>query len=567
MSKRSTASASACFPEPGHVAGTAAASASAAAVAGTSDVSSPSRPWLALALAALVLGTSVVTGSLWHELPAHFAGRGSFGWPALEAGRWWTLASSLLLTRNAFMALTMALAVAVGLGVYERMAGPGRALAVALVGHVTGSVVVALGAGALGRTGWSVAERAAANLDYGASMVVAAALGAVASRRGDRRLLRLAIIGPPVVLLLHHQLADWAHLVACPAGYLVDGARRPRPAAFAALATAALTGWLVLYGPSAVVVTTNEIRFSNLAPARGQSAAGSPGADRKHWTGLPDGPPIATRLTGPADPAERAGPGAARGRVEHLAYTAQALGDRPEVATLYAPAHLDEIVRAGGRVPVVVFLHGIPGAPEDWLAGGGLAGLLDEEIAAGRFPAALAVVPESATMHDPRAGWVDAPHQPVLKSLRTDLLPAVAKRFPAADLDPGRMAVVGVGRGADGALRLSGQDRRYGFAVAIGPRSSPTPAGRTAEVIVLDMTSPGARVGPHSHWAEWRSQLPKALRALAAAGFGQPAGDSVTPALAPAGGPAAAPARPGSRRAGHPSAAPVPRPGPEAGHR
>ncbi|MCA1843139.1 MAG: hypothetical protein LC792_08090, partial [Actinobacteria bacterium] len=221
-------------------------------------------PWLAFGLAGLVLAASVVTGSLWHELPEHFAGRGSFGWPALEAGRWWTLASSLLLTRNAFMAVTMMLAVSIGLGLYERMVGPGRALWVALVGHVTGSVVVALGAGALGRTGWSVAERAAANLDYGASMVVAAALGAIASRSGDRRLLRLAIIGPPVVLLLHHQLADWAHLVACPAGYLVDGARRPRPAALAAFATAALTGWLVLYGPAAVVVTTNEIRFSNL---------------------------------------------------------------------------------------------------------------------------------------------------------------------------------------------------------------------------------------------------------------------------------------------------------------
>src|SRR5205814_1225106 len=174
--------------------------------------------------------------------------------------------SSLVLTRDTFMAVTMALAVAAGLGLYERRAGPGRALAVALVGHVTGSVVVALGAGALGRTGWPVAERAAANLDYGASMVVAAALGAIASRSRDRRLIRLALFGPPVVLLLHHQLADWAHLVACPAGYLVDRARRPRRATVAAFATAALTGWLVLYGPAAVVDTTNQIRFWKASP-------------------------------------------------------------------------------------------------------------------------------------------------------------------------------------------------------------------------------------------------------------------------------------------------------------
>jgi enterochelin esterase-like enzyme len=428
-----------------------------------------------LGLAGLVLAASVVTGSLWHELPARFAGRGSFGWPALEAGRWWTLASSLLLTRNTFMAVTMAVAVAAGLGIYERKAGPARALAVALVGHVTGSVVVALGAGALGRTGWPVAERAAANLDYGASMVVAAALGAMASRSRDRRLLRLALFGPPLVLLLHHQLADWAHLVACPAGYLVDGARRPRPAAVAAFATAALTGWLVLYGPQAVVDSTNEIRFAH-APATGLPLALS-GASRAR----------------PVPP--QAGEPARRGRLERLAYTAKALGDRPAVATLYVPAQIDTIVRAGGRVPVVVFLHGIPGAPEDWLAGGNLAGRLDEETAAGRFPVALAVVPESATMHDPRAGWVDAPHQPVLKSLRTDLLPAVARRFPVADLDVGHMAVVGVGRGADGALRLARLDRRFGFTVAI-------------------------RSATGNRWAYWRSELPKALRALTDAGFG-----------------------------------------------
>jgi enterochelin esterase-like enzyme/membrane associated rhomboid family serine protease len=475
------------------------------------------RPWLAVGLAGAVVAASLVTGSLWHELPARFAGGGSFGWPALEAGRWWTLGSSLLLTRDTFMALTMALAVAVALGVYERRVGPGRTLAVALVGHVTGSVVVALGAGALGRTGWPVAERAAANLDYGASMVVAAALGAVASRSGDRRLVRLAILGPAVVLLLHHQLADWAHLVACPAGYLVDGARRPRRATVAALATATFTGWLMVYGAGAVVDATNQIRFWKASPAAAAPAesavVGVPGV-----AGL--GPPGAVPAGGAEQPQ-------ARGDVERLTYTARALGDRPAVAMVYVPAAVERIVPAGGRLPVVVFLHGIPGAPEDWLAGGGLARRLDEEIAAGRFPAALAVVPESATMHDPRAGWTDAPHQPVLRSLRDDLLPAVARRFPAADLDTGRMAVVGVGRGADGALRLAGLDDRFGFAAAIGPRNVAPPAGRTAAVILLPAPS-GHRLSARSHWARWRADLPQALRGLVADGFGAP-----TPAAPP----------------------------------
>jgi hypothetical protein len=414
------------------------------------------------------------------------------------------------------MALTMALAVAVALGLYELLAGPGRALAVALVGHVTGSVVVALAAGALGRTGWPVAVRAAANLDYGASMVVAASLGAIASRSGNRRLLRLAMFGPPVVLLLHHQLADWAHLVACPAGYLVDGARRPRPAAVAAMATAAFTAWMVLYGPETVVTTTNEIRFA--APASRPLAVASP------------------RLSGDGGTVGHpASPLGSRGHVEHLAYTARALGDRPAVATLYVPANLDRLVRAGGPVPVVVFLHGIPGAPEDWLAGGRLAALLDDEIAAGRFPTALAVLPDSAAQHDARAGWTDAPHQPVLRSLRTDLLPAVARRFPAADLGSGQVAVVGVGRGADGAMQLAGLDRRFGFAVAIGPKhASPVP-GSEADVIVIDPPPVSGEAAAPNHWARWRSALPQSLQALTAAGFGQ--GQSISlprPALVPA---------------------------------
>jgi phosphatidylglycerol lysyltransferase len=121
---------------------------------------------------------------------------GSFGWPPLAAGRWWTLFSSLLLTRDPFMALTMPAAVAASLGAYERQAGHRRAVAVAAIGHVTGSVLGAVGAGGLGRSGWPFAVRAAENVDYGASMVVAAVLGALASRK--RRL--TPIVGVGVVL-------------------------------------------------------------------------------------------------------------------------------------------------------------------------------------------------------------------------------------------------------------------------------------------------------------------------------------------------------------------------------
>lgn len=213
-----------------------------------------------------ILATAGLTGSLWHEIPPRVADGASFGWPTLVAGRWWTLASSLVLTRDPFMALTMPAAVALALGAYEQRAGHVRALAVAAVGHGTGSVLVALGAGALERTGWPVAVRAAQNLDYGASMVVAAALGALTLRLGDRRLARALGAGVVLAVLVHHQLADWAHLVAAPAGYLSDLAHRPRRAAVALVFTALLTAWLLVDGSAAVIDSDSPrtVRFASL---------------------------------------------------------------------------------------------------------------------------------------------------------------------------------------------------------------------------------------------------------------------------------------------------------------
>ena len=52
----------------------------------------PEFPWVALALAGAVLLTAVATGVFVHELSPVVAGRGSFGWPALRAGRWDVLA-------------------------------------------------------------------------------------------------------------------------------------------------------------------------------------------------------------------------------------------------------------------------------------------------------------------------------------------------------------------------------------------------------------------------------------------------------------------------------------------
>jgi hypothetical protein len=200
------------------------------------------RPWVAVSLAGGILAVSVLTGSLWRPLPGWVKSWGAFGWPCLVNGRWWTLFSSLLLTRDPFMAVTMAAAVGAAVGVYERRAGHGRGLAVAAVGHLTGSVVLAVGAALAGRSGWPVAVHAAHSVDYGASMVVAAALGALSAR--GRGLRVLVVPGAVLALAVHHEFADWAHLVAAPAGFLVDRARGVSSAAFALAATAVVVAWL-----------------------------------------------------------------------------------------------------------------------------------------------------------------------------------------------------------------------------------------------------------------------------------------------------------------------------------
>jgi hypothetical protein len=437
------------------------------------------RPWVAVSLAVVILVVAGATGALGRGLRAPVAGWGSFGWPALVAGRWWTLPVSLVLTRDRFMALSMAAAVAGVLGAYERRAGHLRAAAVAAVGHGTGSVVVATAAGALGRTGWPVAVRAAENLDYGASMVVAGALGALVAHQGDRRLVRLAAAGIVVALVAHHQLADWAHLVAAPAGFLADRARRPRWAAVAVAATGVLTAWLLVDGSAAVVEGTDAIRF----------------------------PPV------PAPTAASAV--AARGRVVRLAYRSPALGDRYLMAWVYVPA-----ARPGpAGLPVALLLHGIPGAPDDWLAGGDVAGALDRAVAGGSAAPALAVIPDGEGMHDPAAGWADVAGQRLLTSVTRDLLGAVARRWPV-DLEPGRMAVIGVGRGATGAARLSRQDARIGFVAGLDP---PSRLHVRPGVHVLatrsgdDAGAPG-RAAPR--WRRWRVELPGVLAWLHTEGFG-----------------------------------------------
>ena len=198
-------------------------------------------PWVALALALSVAATAVVTGAYFHEVPARLGTWAGVGWPTLRGGRWWTLGTSFLLTRDWFMASTMPICLFVGLCAYERRAGHARTFAVAMIGHITGTVIVAVAFAPLALTHVPMLVRAADNVDYGGSMAIAAGLGALVGFVGDRRLRWIAITLVIGGLVLHHQMADWGHAAALPLGYLVGRTSSARSTARVVLLLAAAT--------------------------------------------------------------------------------------------------------------------------------------------------------------------------------------------------------------------------------------------------------------------------------------------------------------------------------------
>lgn len=423
----------------------------------------PRFPWVAFTLSFAVLVTALLTGVLVHELPDRVAGWGSFGLPSLRAGRYWTLVTSFFLTRNWFMAATMPPCLFASVAVYERRAGHTRAIAVVAVGHATASTLVAVIAGGLGWTGVPMLVRAAQNLDYGASMAIAAALGALASRAGDRRI-RLLVFGIALVAVpVHHQMADWGHIVAVPAGYALDRFRRPSRAWRAYGFVGALTAALAWYGPATVDVAAETIRY------------GQPGA---------------AALTEPST--DRPGVGT-------IVYDAAALDHRPEIARVYAPAH------AHGRRAVIIFLHDLPGSADDWVQVGSVDRLLAGLPDSGSYRDAVSVFPSFDGYRNPGAGWADVSHQAALTSLVRDLLPAVARRFD--QVDTATVAVVGVGRGADGALALARLTPQIRFVVALDPGAGARAPG------VLDVSA-SVRIerSRDAGWSRWHRELHAALR-------------------------------------------------------
>jgi len=186
-----------------------------------------------------VVSTGIRMHVLGRELPLSMAYRAGFSGRGLLAGRFDTLLTSQLLTRDHFMFTSMILSLAVMLGGYEMLAGSKRAAFVALAGAIAGPGIVTLVLGAGSALHNDFATRTLSTLDYGASAITAAAGGALVATLGRRWLRWGAVVFVVGGVVLHHQMADWEHLVACPVGFglasLLNRGSRPAATAVKAL--------------------------------------------------------------------------------------------------------------------------------------------------------------------------------------------------------------------------------------------------------------------------------------------------------------------------------------------
>lgn len=177
-------------------------------------------PWVAVSTVAAVIATALVSRPLIGALSATTTAR--WGWSANIAadGHLDRIITAIPMSRDPFMMTSMCVSLMVAVGGLERLAGHLRAFLTFLGGAVFGYLAITTAVFLLRRIG--VSEPAWANtLDYGASAGIAASSAAIAALLN----IRIVTIGTVLFILgglaLHHQIADWEHLLAFTASFLI----------------------------------------------------------------------------------------------------------------------------------------------------------------------------------------------------------------------------------------------------------------------------------------------------------------------------------------------------------
>ena len=170
------------------------------------------------AIVAALLVTGLVFETLWRSArDASWFPDVAYGVPALEGGRWWTLATGPWFGLTPLQHVSLLVLVAAGIGVGEWRLGPARTALVAATGQligVLGAVAVIVPGDAVG---WEWATELSVLLDVGCTTAVIAVLAAAtATLVSPWRLRARAVLYGYVIVsfLFVGSLADLTHLIA-----------------------------------------------------------------------------------------------------------------------------------------------------------------------------------------------------------------------------------------------------------------------------------------------------------------------------------------------------------------
>jgi len=414
----------------------------------------------------------LITAQRYHvfasELPLDVAFRYGFSARALSMGHWSTLVTSQFLTRDPFMAVSIAVSLALMLGVYEAIAGAKRTLVVACVTALAGPLLVAGALGIGNALGSGFASSTLSTLDYGASAVTAGAGGALVAVVGSRRLRWFALFWVLTGVLLHHQLADWEHVGSFVTGYGLGRVLGVAPAA--GIVRRRVGGftrsWLrprVLAIPVLVLGTVvGSALGAAVVPARHAAVSVAGG---RH---------LAQAALGPA-------------RVIEMSYPTPSIGGTRH-AFIVLPAGYDG---SRSRYPVVEVLHGSPGAPSDIIVGFDPIGVMAQP----GIPAFIGVVPDGRGPVVASGEFADTSKQRLGAAVSNDLRHWIDRRYRTN----GHWGVMGLSAGGYGAAYLGSRaPAHYDTVCSLSGNFTPQGTAFQAESrTVLDLASPILHARPN----------------------------------------------------------------------
>lgn len=336
----------------------------------------------------------------------------AFSGRALVNGEPHVLLTAALLSRDLFMVISLSISLLVTLGSYEVLAGHLRAAVLGVVAAVVGPLSVAAGLGLLDALGSNWAADRLGTQDIGASAIVAMSSGAIAGIVRDRRLtwgLVAFLLGG---LAVHHQLADWEHLLVFP--------------------------WGLLAGRLGGRAATREHHPNGRQDRRhgaGHLLAGIPLVAAAIWFSNQQFPAAARYHNAVGRPVSQP-------RILDTTYPSPALHSRRHVLVLLPAGYLSST----DRFPVIELLHGHVGQPKDLFS---LGDLLQSATAPGIAPF-IAIIPDG---NGPRVGdswWANIPGQRMGTAASVDLRAWATSRFRTT----GSWSYAGLSSGGFGAAYL-----------------------------------------------------------------------------------------------------------------